>query len=292
MVNHKFPSIIVALLLHFIGFSQRTNSNNGDKCSIRLVFVDSESYQPVLGQIAIYSTAELIQSVFDGKLILPCRAYDSIYVRPVGLGYEDTVLVLNSRMDTIFLESNSYTFDEIEIVANKRRDKKYRLGKKNKKCRNFHSFQAMDLVEDLGDDVFNSKLVSLVINNVGKRLKINEISIFIKGIPIDSIPNLHMSIYKNNKGELGKRIHEKLMFDRMNKSEGWAKVVFSESINLPTDGFFVVLEKADITSYSPSVGLISVRLGEIASAYSFVNRVDDGAIYSNMTLKIFIKAKG
>jgi hypothetical protein len=283
--------LIITLLLSVSLTAQK--SNTSDTCLIHLVFVDSETHLPIFGQIQIYSINKHIQSVFDGTLSLPCFTYDSLYINPVGIGYQDTVLIHKRQLDTILLIRNSYTFDEIEIVANKKRDKIYRLGKKNKKCAIFYSFQAMSRVNEEIDPVFNFKLVSLVTNNKKKRLKIDELSLYIKDIPIEMEPNLQLSIYKNNKGELGRRTNDKLTFEKMKKNEGWAKLILSESISLPSNGFFIVLEKIDSTSYSPSVGCISLNSDENVKTYSCVNikNENEGYFYSKKVLKLFIKAR-
>lgn len=278
------------LILFFVNASSCFSQNqNNDKDSCKITFVDSKNNRVIKGRIAISTSNKNTQFINNGIYSWKCSQFDSIYVRPIDLGYEDTIVNTKQiKNDTIILIKNGYVFEEIEVVAEKKHSKTYRFGRKNSKYSGFYSFQAMDMVEDFNQPLINFKLVSFVSNNVGKKLEITKGFVYLDKIPEDSVPNLIINLYKNQDGIPGKLLHEKIKLKSKNKTKGWFEFDLEEKIKIPSDGFFVEFEKNDLSEYSPYVGLVSTIDQDYSNTYSFVDSVGDCRTFDGKVVKIFL----
>lgn len=296
----RYFLIFYANILFFICVGQQKGSSRSESCSIKIVLADFDTKLPLNGQFGVYTKdGDSIIKVFKGNLELTLiNDCDSIYISPKQSIYQDTLLTDFVFNDTVYLRSNSYEFEEVQISGKKSRQKKYKLGERNRKANHFYSFQSMEVANELDGEFFNFKFVSPLLNNVNKKVTIESMYIFVDGIPKDSIPNLYISFYKNGRSGLGKPIAEKLKFKKIDQffllddNRGWAEVVFRNKLVLPKSGCILVLEKMNLSDYSPGVAFINTRKGLNLSTYTFLEHREDGHIYPHTIIKTYIKAFG
>jgi hypothetical protein len=291
----------ITLLFHVLFFAcigQQEGEERSDSCLINIVLADFDTKLVLNGQFGVHtkSKSEIVEVIKGSLELTSINHCDTIYISPKQSVYQDTFLTGFGFRDTIYLRSNSYEFEEVEIFTENRRVKRYELGKRNRKANHYYYFQSMEIAAELDQEFLNFKFASHILNNLNENVTIEEMYIFVDKIPKDYIPNLYVSFYKNSMGKPGKPIVEKLKLDKIDQlflfddNRGWAEVLFPHKIKLPEEGCFVVLEKRDIDDYSPGVASINTAKQLNLSTYSSLESWEDGWIYPNTIIKTFIKA--
>lgn len=175
---------------------------------------------------------------------IDCSYSDSVYLECSG--YESIWITYNNLTDTVFMQKNSFTLEEVEIVGNTSR-KIYTFGKKNKKVDSGYGFRYKP----------GLKLISIYPNPIKKKSKLIEGYIFLSE-KMDSTPNIKVSLYKISDGKLGAIICENIKVENSHKNKGWYKLDFSQNgrIIIPKEGVIVMVEQLNYSDNLTTVGLL------------------------------------
>lgn len=233
---------LVLFIFNLIAICFHTNQLIAqDKCGFYVI--DKEN-RLVLNNAVVISKIGKCSTTQDAFFQIDCSYADSVYLECSG--YESIWITYNNLTDTVFMEKNSFSLEEVEISANSKR-KIFTFGKKNKKVDSGYGFRYKP----------GLKLISIYPNLIEKKSKLIEGYIFLSK-KLDSIPNIKVSLYKISDGKLGGVICENIKVENNHKNRGWYKLDFSQNgrIILPKEGVIVMVEQLNYSENLTTVWLL------------------------------------
>lgn len=247
--------LLIINLNSLLGFSQDTNQEV-------FIVADFESHQ-LISDCKVYSKNGEIQKNSLGQFKYDCSSNDSLLI--VASGYEYQVVSCIEKKDTFFLKFNQIDLEEVTISGVKKDTKQFYLGSRKKK---------IDVWSAYGFDFFrNQKLITFFPNGSGKQLRLLEGYIFLD--KKDTIqPNLLITFYVNNNGQLGEKIAKNITVYDQNKKRTWFQLnLNNQKIKIPSNGFYISIENYNETPNTLFIGLNEFKEELNIKSYTVVNNI-------------------
>lgn len=272
--------IILGILTLIVIYSFMIDS---DDCYLHIF--DQKTKKPILTSQVFSKEKEFI-TIGNGRFKIPCDFNDSIVIHAPG--FEDSVLVFNPNIDTIYLNENSLELEPVSVIGQSKKSKRYQIGKKNKKIDAGYGFW---VGRRKNEKPLDFKFASIFPNPSGVRMKVEEGYIYITDK--DSLTNLYISFYKNNNGKLGDLILDKIEAENIKKTKGWCKLILNEKLILPKDGYIVIIKKIDLHQKT-SIGLIEYKSEMGINSFGYLDNYLVRLLdmdFQNMGAKLYFKVR-
>ena len=175
-------------------------------------------------------------------------------------GYEAQYLEYNQIKDTIFLHSNSFELEAIQIIE-KKKSKYYYLGSRRKRW---------DVQNSFGFDFYkNQKFATIFPNTSGEKRKIIEGYIYI--VKKDTAPDLVINIYQNLNGKFGELLSSDITVQDEPKNEGWYRLNINNNIKFPLEGIIISILNMNGKSNSIYIGMNYYKKKMNIHSYTIIN---------------------
>lgn len=247
--------LLLFILISLVGFSQNSNPE-------LFVVADNESHL-LINDCKVYNRLGELQRNSLGQFAFECQTDDSLLI--VASGYEFKVINCDDKKDTVFLLYNEISLEEVTITGTNKKVKYFYLGSRKKK---------IDFSTSYGFDFFkNQKMITFFPNTSGKQLKIIEGYIFLT--KKDTIqPNLLITFYENNNGQLGPELAKGVTVFDQNKKRAWFQLnLNNQKVKIPSNGFYIKIESYTEVPNTLFLGLNEYKEELNIKSYTIVNNV-------------------